>query len=174
MAKTPSYEELLSVKDKILERLAPLTFNEHGCLLWPKQNKNKWVYPYMNFSVNECGDRLSPRRVIISRAIYSLKHGPIDKDMIIRHTCDNYMCVNVEHLIVGTHQDNVKDKVERGRCAVGTKNGRSKLTEQNVLEIKELVKTNTTISEIARQFSVDRKVIRDIRDNKTWRTVTSS
>lgn len=35
--------------------------------------------------------------------------------MVVRHTCDNRKCINPEHLVPGTHRENMKDMVERGR-----------------------------------------------------------
>ena len=48
---------------------------------------------------------------------------------VIRHTCDNRWCINPDHLIEGSHNDNVQDRVSRQRSAIGEKNGRSKLIE---------------------------------------------
>lgn len=43
---------------------------------------------------------------------------PVPGDKLVCHTCDNPTCVNPKHLYVGTHKDNAKDKVERGRARV--------------------------------------------------------
>ncbi len=71
--------------------------------------------------------------------------------------------------MLGTHADNVADRVSRQRSATGSKNGRSKLTEEDVIAIY----TNTTDTQtvLARQYGVDRKVIRDIKQRKKWVSV---
>lgn len=45
---------------------------------------------------------------------------------LILHKCDNPACCNPKHLFVGTHNDNVQDKVNKNRQAKGKKNGRYK------------------------------------------------
>lgn len=53
------------------------------------------------------------------RVAYRLYRGPIPTGMIVRHKCDMPCCVNPEHLIVGTHQQNMDDRAARGRTAKG-------------------------------------------------------
>lgn len=48
----------------------------------------------------------------------------LTKDDVVRHTCDNPACMNPLHLKIGTHYDNVRDRVKRGRSACGVINGR--------------------------------------------------
>jgi hypothetical protein len=103
------------------------------------------------------------------RFMYEKKYGKI-KSEVLRHTCDNSWCINPEHLIEGTHKDNVQDRVIRGRSATGVKNGRSKLNEKEVLKI--LSDIETPKMHLAKKYNVDPKVIRDIKQGKTWKFLT--
>lgn len=111
------------------------------------------------------------KRMPIYRHIYRFFKGIPKKGMVIRHTCDNRLCINPKHLILGTHQDNVNDRVKRDRSAKGRKNGRSKLTERQVIAIYNNKKNTRT--ELARKYSVDRQAIRKIQIGETWRCVTA-
>lgn len=42
------------------------------------------------------------------------------KDMVVMHSCDNPCCVNPSHLLIGTHGDNMQDKVNKGRARGNT------------------------------------------------------
>lgn len=55
------------------------------------------------------------RRISTHRLSWMLFNGPIPDGLFACHRCDNKKCVNPEHLYVGTHQDNMKDAVERRR-----------------------------------------------------------
>lgn len=50
------------------------------------------------------------------RLAYEAWVGPIPEGMLIRHTCDTPLCINPDHLIPGTHRDNMQDRLERGRA----------------------------------------------------------
>lgn len=49
------------------------------------------------------------------RAAWELAKGPIPDGMLVCHKCDNPTCVNIEHLFIGSHQDNAADKMSKGR-----------------------------------------------------------
>jgi hypothetical protein len=46
---------------------------------------------------------------------YELFVGPVPKDQLLMHTCDRRWCVNPEHLVPGTKQQNNDDTAEKGR-----------------------------------------------------------
>lgn len=97
----------------------------------------------------------------------------VDPDIdgyVVRHyVCDNPPCTNPEHLRKGSHSDNVKDRDRKHRQAVGEANGRSKLTTTKVTEIKKLLKQGQKNTFIAKQFGVDPKTIRNIKNGVTWK-----
>lgn len=103
------------------------------------------------------------------RVVYA-QHNNIDledmKGLVVMHTCDNPPCINPEHLRLGTQQDNSKDMVNKGRQARGITNGRAKLTEQQVLEIRASTKSGP---KLAIDYGVHNTVIYDIKKRKIWK-----
>lgn len=49
------------------------------------------------------------------RISYSINIAPIPDDLMVCHHCDNPACVRPDHLFVGTHQDNMDDRMAKGR-----------------------------------------------------------
>lgn len=106
----------------------------------------------------------------VVRVLYEHIFGPIGEGKVLRHACDNPRCINPLHLLLGSHADNVADRVKRGRSAIGSNHGRAKLTENDVLVIRERLKYQTP-TELAEIYNVDRRVIYQIRKGLTWNHV---
>lgn len=50
------------------------------------------------------------------RVSFQLSHGKLESTHeIVRHTCDNTLCININHLIIGDRRENVQDAIQRGR-----------------------------------------------------------
>ena len=91
-----------------------------------------------------------------SRWIWALLYGEIPKGMCVLHKCDNPRCVNPNHLFLGTHQDNMDDKVSKGRQdrTSGEDRWGTKLTDAQVQEIRECVKQGVTTRAIGKKFDI--------------------
>lgn len=84
----------------------------------------------------------------------------------VLHTCDTPRCVNPHHLYLGTHQDNMRDRDSRGRQydRRGSKNGRARLTEKQVNDIRS---DKRSPIEIARARKIHPSTVRNVLLRKT-------
>lgn len=87
---------------------------------------------------------------------------------ILRHSCDNPLCVNIAHLKEGTQQDNINDKVLRNRQVKGSRHGNAKLTEAAVKAIRKLVEDGASCASVAPLYGVDKTSIQLIVRRKIW------
>jgi len=58
--------------------------------------------------------------------------GAIPDGMFVLHSCDNPSCVRIDHLFLGTHQQNMDDCQAKGRYQRGLRNGRYTKPESNL------------------------------------------
>lgn len=84
----------------------------------------------------------------------------------VRHLCENNWCLNKNHLVVGTHKENMEDMMISGRCARGSRHGMAKLTPKQAIEIYTLKGGNARF--IANKFDVTERNIRAIWEGLTW------
>lgn len=91
--------------------------------------------------------------------------------VIIRHRCDNPPCVNPDHLLAGTVQDNSNDAVARGLTDRGSDRYNAKLTEGDIPLIREALKCGEAVSQIATRYGVSGKCIHLVHAGKRWRHV---
>lgn len=93
----------------------------------------------------------------------------IPKGMCVLHSCNNPACINPAHLRLGTHQDNMDDMTNADRQAKGSKNGNSVLNEDQVRQIKILLKNGATKRSVAEAFGVSFNAIKDLKKGRTWK-----
>ncbi|WP_405470627.1 HNH endonuclease signature motif containing protein [Morganella morganii] len=101
------------------------------------------------------------KRIPAHRYMYEIAKGEIPKGAVIMHSCDNPACINPDHLSVGTHTDNMRDMVNKGRhnhkvprseyskIATSCKSNKElaekyNVSERNVRRIKLLMRTGIT------------------------------
>ncbi|PHS59692.1 MAG: HNH endonuclease [Alteromonas sp.] len=90
---------------------------------------------------------------------------------VVRHRCDNPPCINPDHLELGTVADNNRDMADRGRSTRGSASGNSKLTSEQVAEIRSRYVARCRINggpALAREFGVGQQTISRIVNKKRW------
>lgn len=104
------------------------------------------------------------------RIAWQLSNGPITDGLHVLHRCDNPPCVRPDHLFLGTHQDNMKDRDEKGRGVTpkGSGHGMAKLTEDQIPVIRSLRLEGLTYLKIAERFGVSKDMIYRICKGMNW------
>jgi len=91
-----------------------------------KESCKLWVGPlglggYGGFSLTKTEAKELGLRQVTSahRVAWVLKHGHIPVGLLVCHKCDIPLCVNDEHLFLGTRRDNLLDAVSKSLVPSG-------------------------------------------------------
>jgi hypothetical protein len=146
--------------DDILNHCIPIT--ETGCFIWLGKVNEKG-YGKVIFNGKE-------KRA--HRVVYEHFNGSIPKGMLVRHKCDVPGCINNLHLIIGTAADNTADMLRRNRFSKeqpkcrGSNNGNSKLTDEDVLDIRT---SKLKVTELMQKYGIGRTTVYYIKKRKLWK-----
>lgn len=132
-----------------------------GCWEW-KGGKHSFGYGVLS---------VDGKSYLAHRHCYELHYGEIQDDMEVCHKCDNPSCVRPDHLFVGSHDDNMKDKVNKGRQPRGTNVSTAKLTDEKVREARKLRDDGMTFVAIGSIFGTSRKTVECAVKGITWRHI---
>lgn len=105
------------------------------------------------------------KQYLVHRWVWTQINGPILYGLMILHRCDNPACFRFDHLFLGTQADNVADMRAKGR-------GSTKLTVDQVREIRASPQGRGTGASLGRRFNVSPSTIALIRAGRTWKHVT--
>jgi hypothetical protein len=135
------------------------SISESNCWICTSHPRDKDGYPQI------CVNRNKAR---LSRVYYEKYRGPIPKGICVCHTCDTPECINPDHLFLGTNEENTRDKYEKGRSARGENNGFSKLTREQVIEIRSSPEPQR---EIAKKYGMTVSGIQCVLYRRNWKHV---
>lgn len=130
-------------------------YSPDGCWYWTARTIKKYGYLYFK-----------GKAIRAHRLSYALHKGTLTNEIFVCHSCDNPTCVNPDHLWLGSHTDNIRDMIRKGRRSKKIPN--PKLTPFQVVEIRE--SSDRAIS-LAARYSVSRKTINNIKSGSTWKMV---
>jgi transcriptional regulator len=124
-----------------------ITVDDNGCWVWNGYVRGN--YPCISIKKVFCP---------VHRLSYEMWAGDIPTGLIVRHKCDNPKCVNPDHLELGTHKDNTKDMITRGRNKkfYGEDNAASKISDNQRKEIVRLGQNGKKHQDIAEIFNISR------------------
>ena len=123
-----------------------------NCLIWQGTWMGKRNLRYGQIKVK--GKSMGAHRYS-----WMLSHGIIPIGLHVLHHCDNSLCVNPDHLWLGTNLDNISDCVSKGRnrSGRGSQHGKAKLSESIVVKMRELYATGRySHSKMARLFGISK------------------
>lgn len=118
------------------------------------------------------------------RVAWELFRGEIPPGLFVCHHCDVPACVNPDHLFLGTALDNKRDEIRKGRQAppevkrhLGVENGRAKLSENDVRELraafanlprgKRYVRRGS-LAALAKRYGLVPDAVREIGAGRRW------
>lgn len=128
-----------------------------------KIHYDKWGYARVSLWTNSKRKTIPVHRLVATAFI-----GAVPTGMWVLHGPQGVRCNKVTNLSFGTPAQNTKDKIRDGTLAIGSRNGRAKLTVTDVRLIKEQLEQGICIAKLSRDFGVSRRAINWIRSGKNW------
>lgn len=135
--------------------------NETGCIEWA-----------LGLDKDGYGKAQIKRKTLRPHRIaWEEENGEIADGYYVCHKCDNRKCINVDHLFLGSHKDNMEDMKYKGRGHAGEKNHMSILSESQIKEIREMGNGSYKRpyqKEIAEMFGISRGHVSKILTADCW------
>lgn len=129
------------------------------------------------------------------RIAWRLAYGEIPDGLYVLHACDNRPCVRPDHLFLGTPKDNSQDMVRKGRYTPpvidpevrkvarskaretvlrnktfqGSNHPGTRLTDVDVLAIREAYRAGVTQVKLGQAFGIEQTTVSNIVVRKSWK-----
>jgi hypothetical protein len=148
------------------DRFWKFVFKTDSCWLWTGGTLGGYGR-FTYYERGEDGIAVGRRHEPAHAFAYRTMKGPI-AGLHVLHKCDTPLCVNPDHLFLGTPLDNMHDRNATCRHAHGERHGKARLTWEKVRQIRERRSKGETQVALAISFGVSRRNIRAIVNDEIW------
>lgn len=131
-----------------------------GCFVWQRARAGKEAKRGGGYGCFRLGSKVARAHTFAWERV----NGPVPKGLQVRHTCHNTLCVNVEHMLLGTNDDNARDRLLAGRY-------QKKLTPAKVRAIRHAAEKGESQNGLARKYGVCGQTVNEIVKRDIWRHV---
>lgn len=171
-----------SCDTRYLEKAGLASWQEHDLVkFWNNVDKSpgfgpdgdcwKWTGNLSSHSSPYGQFRFNKRNGRAYKFSYLAFKGNIPEGELIRHKCNNTICVNPDHLELGTPLDNSQDMVRAGRQEKGSARHSAKITEETAYKVKELLDQGhgpLAVSRLLSHLGVSQKIAGNISAGWGW------
>lgn len=143
---------------------------------WEKVRKSSGCWEWTASKINgygRIGLTRARRQMFAHRLSYELHYGPVPDGLFVLHKCDNPGCVRPDHLFLGTLTDNNRDRAQKGRnlSVKGENHGRAKITNRDVVQMRQLYKNGKTPAELAKKYGISQSNVSRIVRGRAWKHI---
>lgn len=139
----------------------------NGCLLWTAGLSNEGYGKFV----------LGGRTMGAHRVAWILEHGEVlSPAQLVLHSCDTRLCVEITHLRVGTHAENMADRKARGRynTSRGFNNPFARFNDAEVAGMRLLIERGASYQQVAQVYDCTWQYVRLIAEGKVRSKPTSA
>lgn len=136
------------------------------CWLWKGNSGSS--RPGTHYGVIQYRDGKKMKTVYAHRLAYLLSNGSIGEGEVICHKCDNPLCVNPDHLFAGTHADNRRDCVAKGRGCFGERHPNARFRDADIEQMHMMYQGGRPKAEIEARFLLRRDHLNAILRGAIW------
>ena len=165
----PDYEVSDLGRVRSLDREVPVIANTSDIKkrsAHTQSRRGKLLRPGLGRYASVC---VAGRQCLVHRLVAEAFLGPCPEGHIVCHGPGGPLDNRLENISYGTHSKNLgEDRRRDGTLPRGSRSGKAKLTEEQVIEIKRRTAAGESRASISRSFGVNPETISHIATGRSW------
>jgi hypothetical protein len=135
----------------------------------PEPNSGCWLWAGRLCGGGYGSLKVDGRRCQAHRASWEFHIGPIPAGLLACHKCDNPPCINPSHIFLGTHRDNLRDMVAKGRvCKNNPSHRELYYSKVSVDDVRAIRADRRFYREISAEYGISIRQVCGIKTRSSW------